>query len=1039
MNKEEELFYLKFLKQAVDPADHVTLAFIEQMVPALMEQYAVTSAKGGEHSRDENLDEATKRKFEEKQDQSMLSHQLNGIFPTMRLLNLVEAERLVPEPYTEIERRVYILAYLMHDVDKIVHSHGVETGDRNAIEHAKDVIAEQLRLCNVEVFFPDFAAYLEDIAYLVVNTQQKWGTHLHTYGWRFQLKERRVLALRRLCTYSDHIAYLVPAPAAILNSDETSTLRTILAELSNNELVFTYHQLREVRGLFTNVVNNGMVHLYTDGRPGIWPYLFFSDGVVYIRRKSLQITLTTEEIVETVREQLRQICAGTIKSQAPGFKFSIQGIAKHPGYYFEFLSLEDYVELLARFTINRTTNDITAIPFQKLRQMQSAGEIAADMPLDFQADRRIGMVSRFFSVVFASVLGMLDKKQETLRQQLEKAVVEHLGLMPYWEQARTIPNKGGVEYRWFWLGACYLRDHPGITEYEGKDNLFEVFISTLQLLIKLAGDELRRGMPQKYLSHLTGYLESVIEVPLAVRAGGTLPDFQGEMERYAGAKSKGRKLICTLCNSAYPTEEQADNAVLFQPWVYKNKLSLYAGKNAGGVCTICALELMLRQILQKGQMRLTGSKFEALKTKYLTIYPNFFFTAETGAMVQGILDQLQDINFFTVRRQLEGKGITVARLLELQAFTTPKDEPKEMTVYVFNENAGESETEEEGDDEKVEGEMEHGEGNESQDRKVERSYIKYEKLAYPGLCFFGVRAGKDDNDTASWAMPAFLALALPLVTNTKVVVSEMSLPLFASGHDFRETAIFDAPHPYLDRLLKGKRVRVNDVLRKLRYLAHIYEVNLDTYAKQGKPEWKHLNGIARDVETDPLFLFSYLRKQQRSANRDALRLNDVLRYIGIYKEMLDLEDDLGYIQDCVDRYTVFYRGGYQSHSMLKPVDIVAKAIINSPLNIDREDLLWQIQGEVQNWIDRVRSRQAVGRAMFWGKAVDAQEAPAVREFVRYFYDEVFEKYCQGERGILRSRLNRFKDGCEAYYKYWRNQQGVQEQEEEQEMEVGTVG
>ena len=24
--------------------------------------------------------------------------------------------------------------------------------------------------------------------------------------------------------------------------------------------------------------------------------------------------------------------------------------------------------------------------------------------------------------------------------------------------SKTIPNKGGVEYRWFWLGACYLRD-----------------------------------------------------------------------------------------------------------------------------------------------------------------------------------------------------------------------------------------------------------------------------------------------------------------------------------------------------------------------------------------------------------------------------------------------------------------------------------------------------------------------------------------------------------------------------------------------------
>ena len=75
----------------------------------------------------------------------------------------------------------------------------------------------------------------------------------------------------------------------------------------------------------------------------------------------------------------------------------------------------------------------------------------------------------------------------------------------------------------------------------------------------------------------------MIELPLSVRAGGLLPDFHGEIERYAGAKgSKGAQTYLHICNSAYPTEEQSDNAVLFQPWVYKNKLSLYAGKNAGG-------------------------------------------------------------------------------------------------------------------------------------------------------------------------------------------------------------------------------------------------------------------------------------------------------------------------------------------------------------------------------------------------------------------------------------------------------------------------
>ena len=1010
------MFYLEFLKQAVDPNDHVTLSFIEHMIPGLMEHYAVKSAKGGDHSSNSRLDEQTKHKFEEKDDQSMLSHQLNGIFPTLRLMNLLEAEQIVEVPFSAVERQVYILAYLMHDIDKIVDIRGVETKTREDIEQAKDLIAEQLRLCQAENFFPNFASNLEDITYLVVNTQQKWGTNLHTFLWRFQLPERRMLQLRRLCTYSDQIAYLVPTPSAILGNAETRTLSTILSELSDDQLVFTYHQLREVRGLFTNVVNNGMVHLYTDDRDGIWPYLFFSDGVIYIKRKSLQMAISNEQIVEIVQAQLRKICAGTIKSHAPGFKFSIQGIAKHPGYYFEFLSLEEYAELLARFTIKGTSRDISALPLEKIHLMQVNGEIAADLVTDVTPDIRIGMLARFFSVIFVSVLGMLDKSQDALREQVEKAVIEFLGLTPYWVQSQTIPNKGGVEYRWFWLGACYLRDHPGIDVYDGEGNLFAVFNSALQLVITLVGNELRKQMPLKYLNHLTRYLDSVVEVPLAIRAAGGLPDFQAELERYTGAKSKGRKLICTLCNSAYPTEEHSDNAVLFQPWVYKNKLSLNAGKNAGGICAICALELMLRQILLKGQLRLTGSKFEALKTKYLAVYPNFFFTAETGAMVQGILDQLYDVNFFTIRRQLDRRDITMYDLLHLDVFMAPQ-KYKTPQEPVYNDD---------GDGKALES-SEEEEQEEIQTAPVEvndRRYIKYQQDSYPGLCFFGMKAGSDDNDTSSWAMPAFLALALPLVTNTKVVISEMSLPLFSSGRDFRETVIFDAPHSYLDRLLKEKCVRVNEVMHKLHVLTSIYQINLDTYAKQGKPEWKHLSGIARDLETDPLYLFSYLKKQQRG---ESLYANDVEHYLHIYETVL--EEDLGKIQHCVDRYVVFYRGGYQSHSILKPVDIVAKAIITSPLNIERDDLLWQIQGELQNWLDRVRSRQATGYAIFWGKDIDTKEAPAVETFVKGFYDEVFMDYCQGERGILRSRINRFKDGCEAYYTNLRTAQRIQEQEQ----------
>src|SRR2546423_559246 len=146
--KGVDVFYLDFLTQAVDPADQVSRSFIEHMLPGLMEQYAVKSAKGGDHSTSIRLDEQTRHKFEDKDDQSMLSHQLNGIFPTLRLLNLLEAERLVSVPFSAVERQVYILSYLMHDVDKIADIHGVETRTRDDIEKAKDLVDQQFTVFN---------------------------------------------------------------------------------------------------------------------------------------------------------------------------------------------------------------------------------------------------------------------------------------------------------------------------------------------------------------------------------------------------------------------------------------------------------------------------------------------------------------------------------------------------------------------------------------------------------------------------------------------------------------------------------------------------------------------------------------------------------------------------------------------------------------------------------------------------------------------------------------------------------------------------
>jgi CRISPR type I-D-associated protein Csc3/Cas10d len=85
-------------------------------------------------------------------------------------------------------------------------------------------------------------------------------------------------------------------------------------------------------------------------------------------------------------------------------------------------------------------------------------------------------------------------------------------------------------------------------------------------------------------------------------------------------------------------------------------------------------------------------------------------------------------------------------------------------------------------------------------------------------------------------------------------------------------------------------------------------------------------------------------------------------------------------------------------------------------------------------MDRVRSKSATGRALFWGKDISEKEQPAIRAFVEYFYHKVFTNYCQGERGELRSRINRFKDGCEAYYTYHYMSQKMRQQDQPSEPE-----
>jgi CRISPR type I-D-associated protein Csc3/Cas10d len=297
-----------------------------------------------------------------------------------------------------------------------------------------------------------------------------------------------------------------------------------------------------------------------------------------------------------------------------------------------------------------------------------------------------------------------------------------------------------------------------------------------------------------------------------------------------------------------------------------------------------------------------------------------------------------------------------------------------------------------------------------------------------------MQADPDDGEAASWAIPAFLALVLPLLTHTKLLLSESPLPPSPSGKAFPEAAVFDAPASYLGRILKKGCIQAHEVFTGLRLLTSLYLVNLDAFAKKRKPGWDHLPALARDLETDPARLFDYLKKMQKG---DALYPSDALRYLDIYTLM---EANMSLAQQTVDNYVLFYKGGYTTSSILAPVDRIVDAIKRSPPTIEPEDLQLQIQGQLSRWLERVRKHQAEGYALLWGEDKSEQEPALLAKFVSDFYQQVFLGYCQGERSLLHSRINPFRYACEVYYKTrrteWQEEKKKQKEREEREKREG---
>jgi CRISPR-associated protein Csc3 len=1082
-----ELLTLKLLREAIqaqNPDDAVMQDFAEYVLPNLLRMAIGVTAKGGKFFDDldkkNEAEDKAKVRRDNAADQSLNTHLLNGLFPANIIeRRLASLDTTIKRVVRERERRLVISAFILHDFEKFPDV--PDDCRKLSLDAHRQIIDEKVRQLGLDRFInPEdsttYKGYVDDLLCMAYNAQRRWDTNWNfsEFGLSPTLKDRTLRSLSDLTCLADSLASIVKHPYDAENRKFTE----LLHNLSNGQLKLTYHSIAENRGVLTNVLNNALVDAHTALNTGdvnyYEPLLYLPTGVIYLARRDAP-RVDRSQLPDLVVASIKKLCQGQLRQRQTGFGRDGKGM-KYADYYNLFF---DDVELMgvaldATLRILRTgKSSVATSRSENLVRFQQQGVLPADYDFKFSDDLRIDQIAEFSDVISRKIWGDRLDRIEVLRKQNKKLpappslelinqVAEFWGLTSYLPQIREIQrineslkdlklkgNTGGVPYEWYFLAAKYLEHNPGIEDVRESCGLVIAHIAKLiqpvidQYSVSDGWDDVKE------------WCDRVIMLPGETQSLADPADiFLKELANYNNAKKAGRgkQLICSISHSAYTVTEQMESAVLFTPQVYTNKQMLGGSNAKRNISSISGIEMMLRQILMN-QTQAVGKRFEDGKYRYLYFYPTYYFTPETNNFLQRAYSGIVQTRFDTsIRNHFISRDLDV---------DLTRDNYQSVDAFLIDDD------------------LERKTALDEKDPEFRRD--RTFKLAYPDdqpltFYFMALPPGKDPTDTESWIMPAWLALAFPMILDVKTVVSESPIPPFNDGAEFEESVFLDSA-PQAIRILLGKdRFRLDHILEgwedsggsarssPLNTLTAAYAIHLDVNAKQGKAgydaNWGRLTELAKDLDTSPLYVFSYLAKWARGQTSDAPSIQKIKLYAHHFYpcfdphikfnpklETLTVCDEksaLRHAQKLTELYRRFYRANKRynpkSNAVLKPVKEASDVILTADLQgFKGEDLVFSVAAKVTKLMDRVHASTAEGYAVFKRNERD-QERDAILEFSRYFVCDVFEKSFVGDRARLAGRqLNLLKDTCEFLYRLeddqenqLRNKEKLQQPEEEEQ-------
>lgn len=836
------------------PGDAVMADFVDYVVGPISEQLAGVGAKGGDFAAKKSAEGADVAHYS--RDQSMRAHLLNGLFPVLHVARILQ-DWNAPQfhCYDDATRRLFMAGYTLHDFLKLP---GVEQQLQAAgFSHDKAVGAAQMPM--LEALFRDWSTrlglssflqplggvdvVLHDMIYIACNTQTRWGTLRNlSLLTRLTLATVQLDLAEQLSRLADLLAYVARTPQTAATDP---TLQRELAILSNGLARFTCHHLADNRGLLTNFIQNAALKALT--HPDRQPLLYAPSGVVYLERKGSAPALpAAATIAEATVESIRQLVKADLVHSCRGMKRDGKGM-KYAEFYWLFFDLPEFIRVGARGTLKVIREGKGASAGKRFAKLHDSGWLDASVDLDLPDDLRVDQLAEWCYLAEQQVARKLpgfDTAGFLLRL---------LGLEDLQATFAAVPRDnraGGVGYHWYLAAGHYLKRHKGLDPATWQERIEDLAAQLAQAVAAETLPETRAAAPTDW-DDLREYITHVLTLGDETTGTAARETSAAELKRYTHSKRRGRGTtqVCALCSSSYRVDKQREAAVLFAPQVYSNKQPLHGTDAIRSICSICGLEMMLRQLLMS-HSTVTGGDFEGQQVRYLFFYPTYFFTPEALEMLRRLNQRLEVLPFTEFSRQVQDKkgsvDLSLPKLQELEALIlTPEVE--------------------------LDGRS---------DRHLRFDFPQQEPAIF---YFIGLKPNKDAKDVETWVQPAFLALLLPLCLDVKVVASEAALPLFLEADELEETVFLDAPHSAI-RYLTGGAVRINvdHVLPTLQRLAVGYLIHLDANSRGGRRgfdyHWQELPAVARDLDTSPLYAFYYLKKWQRQLKREVLPLAKARQY-----------------------------------------------------------------------------------------------------------------------------------------------------------------